>query len=372
MKSYNHLWEKFVSDSNISLAKKNASKGKRDRRSVKKYLEDPDFCKKVKHYVKNFKNARHKPRLIYDGIQRKKRSIIVPTFPEQVVHHMIVNVLKPIFLHGMYEHSYGSLPDKGMYAGMKQIKKWIRKGGKNCKYCLKMDIKKYFDSIPHDIFLDKLRKIIHDERFMSVMEEITAVIPTGRGIPLGFYVSQWTANWYLSDLDHYIKEKLGAKYYVRYMDDMVIFGSNKRKLHAMRFEIEKYLKESLGLELKKNWQVFLFDYQGKRKRKGRFLDFMGFRFYRDRVTMRKSIMIKATRKAKRMHNKKPTVYATRQMLSYLGWITHTDTYAMYLREIKPYVNIQQCKRRISAYDRRQKGELNDTKLEKIRKHGAAA
>lgn len=373
MKSYNHLWEEFVSYRNIALAVKNASKSKKNRKSVKKWLNDRNLIPKIRRYAENFHNAKHTPKQIYDGIQRKKRTIIVPTFLEQVIHHMAVNVLKPIFMRGMYEHSYGSIPNRGGHKGMKRIEKWIKHGGKECKYCLKMDIRKYFESIPHDIYLAKLRKLIHDKRFMGILEELTSVIPNEKGIPLGFYLSQWTANWYLQDLDHYIKEQLRARYYIRYMDDMVIFGSNKRKLHKIRIAVKDYLRDRLGLEMKSNWQVFLFDYTKNGKSRGRPLDFMGFKFYRNRIILRKSIMIKATRKAKRIHKAdKPSVYTIRQVMAYLGWIDATDTYRMYENHIKPYVNIQQCKRRISAFDRRQKGAKNDIGVEKNRMHEQAA
>ena len=352
MKSYNHLWEIFISDENIDEAIKKAVKGKRKRKRVRKCLEDPNFHDKIKEYAQNFYNYPHKPIEIYDGISRKKRIIIVPKFEEQVVHHMIVNTMMPIFTKGMYEHSYGSIPNRGGHKGARQIQKWIRKGGRNCKYCLKMDIRKYFESIPHDILLAKLRKIIHDERFMDILEIVIGIID--KGIPLGFYLSQWLANWYLQDLDHYIKERLGAKYYIRYMDDMVIFGANKRELHEMRRTIAEYLKRYLGLRMKGNWQVFRFHYiTRKDKDIGRFLDFMGFRFYRNRVTLRRSIMLKASRKARHIYKtRKITIQSAKQMLSYLGWIDATDTYQMYLVWIKPYVNIQECKRRVSRYDRR--------------------
>ena len=356
MKSYKHLWDQFISDENIELAIRNASRGKRDRKSVKKYLDDPDLKNKIINYAENFDNRKHRPKEIYDGIQRKKRVIIVPSFDEQIIHHMVVNIIKPIFMKGMYHHSYGSIPQRGGHRGKKAIEKFIRKHSKDCKYILKMDIRKYFDSIPHDIMLRKLRRIIRDDRFMDVLEKIIDVIP--EGIPLGFYTSQWLANWYLQGLDHYIKEDLHAKFYIRYMDDMVIFGSNKRELHWMQRCITEYLFE-LGLEMKDNWQVFRFEYKGNY----RFLDFMGFRFYRNRTTLRKSIMLKATRKARKLWKAdKITVFAARQMLSYLGWIDCTDTYGMYNLWIKSIVNIQYLKRKIQRYDRRRLSWKSGTKL----------
>lgn len=352
MKSYNHLWEKFVSEENIRLAIQNSSKGKRKRKIVKKIYENPDeYVDKIRDYAARFKNCHHKPIEIYDGIVRKKRIIIVPTYKEQVIHHMVVNVLIPIFEHGMYEHSCGSLPNRGAHKGKKYIEKWIKHDKKNVKYCLKMDIRKFFDSIPHDILIRKLEEIIHDDRFLDVLREIISV--TDHGIPLGFYTSQWLANWYLQDLDHYIKEELNAVHYMRYMDDMVIFSSNKRMLHRMQEDIERYLNENLGLQLKGNWQIFRFDYIKSGKHYGRALDYMGFKFYRDKTVLRKSIMLKASRKAKKLYLKdKITIYDIRQMMSYLGWIDCTDTYGMYENRIKPYVSFQYCKRRLSNYDKK--------------------
>ena len=315
--------------------------------------EDKDkWIPKYKNVAENFKNASHTPIEIYDGISRKKRTIIVPTIKEQIIHHMVVNVLKPIFMNGMYEHSYGSIPDRGGKRGKKTIQKWIKHDKRNIKYCLKMDIKKYFENIPHDILKEKLAKIIHDQKFLLLLYEIIDV--SDKGIPLGFYTSQWFANWYLQELDHYIKEVLGVKYYIRYMDDMVIFGSNKRELHRIRQNISDYLENKLGLQMKENYQVFRFDYLRCGKHYGRPLDFMGYKFYRDKIILRKSIMLKATRKAKKISKKeKPTVYDIKQMMSYLGWLDDTDTYNMYLKRIKPYVSFQKYKRRISKYDKRE-------------------
>lgn len=330
----------------------NSSRGKRDRRIVKEIYENQErWIPKIRYYAEHFHNYYHKPLEIYDGITRKKRTIIVPKYMEQIIHHMVINVLIPIFSHGMYEHSYGSIPNRGAHKAMKFIKKWIKHDTKNVKYCLKMDIRKYFDSIPHDILKRKLSVIIHDEKFLYVLYELIDVIDNG--IPLGFYTSQWLANWYLQDLDHYIKEKLKAVYYARYMDDMVIFGSNKRELHKIRECISDYLFNELGLYMKNNWQVFRFDYIRKGKHYGRCLDFMGFKFFRNKIILRRTIMLKASRKAKRISKKnKVTIYDIRQILSYLGWVDCTDTYNMYEKYIKPYVNIRWLKKKMSNYDRK--------------------
>ena len=387
MKSYNHLYEKYLTEENCRLGLWNGTKNKstkRKKRRARKLRKNKNVeIPKILEYAKyeNFHNYPHKPVQIYDGIRRKVREIIVPNDHEQVVHHMIVNVLKPILLPKFYEHSYGSIPGRGSHKAKKAIKKWIKRDPSNMKYCLKMDIKKYFNNVNHDILKQMFRDLIHDEKFLSIVFKIIDVIPGNKGIPLGFYTSQWIANMYLTGLDHFIKEVLKVKHYIRYMDDMVIFGSNKRILHRIREAISNYLKIKLDLELKENWQVFRFDYIDKRvhlksdnvidakecfdmmngnckkdptkpRHLGRDLDFMGFRFFRDRVILRKSIMLKSTRKAKRIgKKKKPTIYDCRQILSYLGWIKATNVYNMYLKYIKPYVNFRRCKRYVSKCDR---------------------
>lgn len=343
MKSYSHLYEQFISDENIKLAIKNVCKHKLKRRRFKELHDNPEkYIDWIRAQAIDFHNDKHTPIQIYDGIQRKKRTIIVPTFREQIIHHMIVNILKPIIMKPLYEHSYGSIPKRGGTMGMKRIKKWLTHDARNTKYCLKMDIKKYFESVPHEIVIARLEKQIHDKKFLEILKEIMKV--NEQGLPLGFYTSQWFANWYLTGLDHYIKEDLSASYYVRYMDDMVIFGANKRKLHKMRIAIDSFLRRMLGLRLKENWQVFPI--------KARFLDFMGYRFYRNRITLRRSILYKACRKAKRMSKKKPTIYSIKQALSYLGWFSQTNTYNVFEDRFARYINIQNLKRRMSRYDKR--------------------
>lgn len=372
MKSYNHLYEIYIADDNYYSAVIGATRNKggsnRKRREARYYRDHIDELKpEILEYAANFYNDEHHPVEINDGIRRKKREIIVPSMREQVVHHMVVNTLAPIMLSSMYYHSYGSIPGRGAMSGNNAkntksgkdaVEKFIRTHPDDCKYCLQLDIHKFYDSVPHDILKDKLHKIIHDEKFLKVIDTIIEVNGKDVGIPIGFYTSQWFANYYLTCLDHYIKEQLGAKGYFRYMDDMVIFGSNKRKLHKMKESIEEYLNTNLGLELNPAWQVFKFHYIKKDgKEIGRFLDFMGFRFYRNRTTLRRGIMLKASRKARRIAKKHPrTAYDFKQMLSYKGWISNADVYGMYKKWIKPYVSFRLMRKYVGHVQRKENEE----------------
>lgn len=353
MHSYNDLFEHLVSNNNIKKGIVNASKRKRDRKSFSDaYHHQSDYVPIVKEWLLDYHNDKHKPVQIYDGIKRKKRTIVVPTFKEQIVHHCVVNILKPIFMRGMYEHSYGSIPGRGSVKASYVIRRYIKNNPKECKYCLKMDIKHFFDTVDHNVLKAKLAAVIKDNRFLAVLYEI--INATDKGIPLGFYTSQWLANWFLQGLDHYIKEELKASLYIRYMDDMVIFGSNKKELHKKRNAIETYLNQNLNLEMKENWQVFRFDYKDKGgKHHGRFLDFMGFKFYCDHVGIRKTIFSRICRKAIKFSKQEHiSVYEARQMLSYLGWIKHTDSYNAFNKYVAPKVSVKLLRIKISREEKK--------------------
>lgn len=355
MKSYRHLFEICISKENRRRAIKNAKESKRIRKMIRRrHLSDDALLDESYQWIINYKNAEHVPRVIQDGIRHKERVIIVPTLEELIIQHCVVQALRDMFWMGMYQHTYASIPRRGAHKAKKVIEKWIDKEPGTMKYILKMDIRHFFDTVPHSILKAKLARKIHDEQMLDLLFKIIDV--TDVGLPLGFYTSQWLSNWYLQEMDHYIKEHLHAKKYMRYMDDMIVCDSNKKTLHQIRLAISEYLGSELGLELKGDWQVFRFSHTVKGEDRGRPLDFMGFQFYRNRTVLRRSIMLKATRKARKIHKKpfhgrKPTVHDYRQMMSYFGWIDCTDTYRMYQKHIKPRVSFRAMRRYISKCDK---------------------
>ena len=350
MKSYSHLFERICDLDNIIAAIDSASLGKRNRRDVKRVMQKKEkFALRTKELLetRRFYIPEHKSKIIIDRGSGKARKIICPRFLyEQIVHHAIMQQIMPIVMHGMYEYSCGSVPGRGSSYGRKYIERFIRNNPKKCRYVLKMDIRHYFQSIDHDILKTKLARIFHDENLMWLLNMIIDSYvddESGKGIPIGYYSSQWFSNFYLQDLDHFIKQELHAPCYVRYVDDMVILGSNKRDLHKMRIRIEKELHK-IGLEMKNNWQIFKFDYNGKY----RFIDFMGFRFYRNRTTLRRGTWNRAIRKSRTIKKaKKTSWYTASQMLSYLGFIQHIDCYNGYKTYILPNINVKCLKALVS-------------------------
>ena len=358
MTSYNHLSEKLMDDYNIELAIYEAAlfKRKKNKRHKKlRYIKAhaKPYVPIAKKWLETFDPPEHTPIELRDKGSGKIRHIVVPTYQEEICHHAVTRVLKPIFKKGMYEHSYASIPGVGVHSAMKRLKKWIYNDHANTKYCLKLDIKKFFDSVDQDVLLGKLCKIIRDDSFYDIVEKIVRSVPAG--LPLGFTTSQWFANFLLTELDHKIKEEWGAKYYMRFMDDMVILGSNKRKLHELKDKIETYLKDVLHLELKSNWQLFLVD-NIRTKKKGRFIDFLGFKFYRNHVGIRRRNALAIQRTAKRI-SKKPraTIHDARRIVTYAGLCRYADCHNWFKKHVSRYVSIRYMRKKISKYQRRMYG-----------------
>lgn len=341
MKTYKHLMEQIASEENIRAAILNASKRKRNRKDVVEVIDNIDYHTKAVQKI--LLNGTYKPHVdapvvVNEGTHHKVRRIRKPHFKyDQIIHHCIIQVLQPLLTAPMYEYSCGSIPTRGAHYGKKRIEKWLRSDIKNTKYVFKMDIKHFYESVDQDILKAMLARKIKDRQALELINKV--IDSCEKGLPLGNYTSQWFANFMLTPLDHYIKEQLHAKYYMRYMDDIVIFGGNKKELHKMHRAIEDYLSTNLNLRIKENWQVFRFEYKGK----GRPLDFMGWQFYRDKTILRKSIFIRIMRKARKV-GKHTTIKGAQGMISYMGYIKHTDTYLTYARYIRPYVNIGKLKK----------------------------
>lgn len=358
MRSYNNLYEAMLETEYLRKCFTDAAKGKRKRNDVKAVMENLDV--EVENLRKilqeeTFTPDKHEPCIINEHNCHKTRQIIKPNYRyEQVMHHCIIGKFKQVVMNGLYEFSCGSIPGRGVHYGKKYLRRWLDSYNGKRFYVLKMDVHHFFESIDHDILKGMLAAVVRDRRFLRLLYEI--IDANEAGLPLGFFTSQWFANFYLKRFDYYVKQELKADHYIRYMDDMVILGKNKKKLRRMREAIQEYLNRELKLTLKGDWQVFRFEYTDKVGRtKGRFIDFMGFCFHQDRTTMRKTIIQRARRKALRIATKdKITWYDATAMISYMGWFTHTDTYGYYLKYIKPTVNVKKLKKIVSKHQRKER------------------
>lgn len=317
MKREGNLFELMCSKENIRLAITNAMKGKSHYSEVMYVAENMDKCIDELHVLllnKEFKNSEYE--IFQKQSGDKLREIYkLPFYPDRIVHHCIVQVLQPMWTKLLIRDTYSTIPGRGIHDGVRRIKKAL-KDVNGTRYCLKLDVKKYYPSIDHDVLKLILQRKIKDVDVLDLMYEI---IDSTNGIPIGNYVSQWFGNVYLAYFDHFCKEQLKCKYYFRYCDDIVILDADKGRLHAILVAINDYLNNELNLTVKSNFQVFPTSVRG--------IDFLGYRFFHTHTLVRKRIVKQLKRK---LNNQK-------SMVSYWGWLKHADSYRLtnkYLYERK--------------------------------------
>lgn len=366
MKEYKYLYRKMLEDKTIRGAYKKLRKNKTKRKEII-YIDAhlDEEVEKMRLMILNTKPEEVKvpnPELRYIPPERKtkiifehgkERKIYMPEIHEQWLHHIIIQILAPIIMATAYRFSCGSFPKRGAHYGKRQIERWLEKNPKGMRYFLKIDIRHFYNNVRIDILLRELEIRIKDEWFLYIIR--VCLTGSKKGIPLGFYISQWLANYMLEPLDKAILAEYGM--FQRYMDDITIFSSAKKKLHVTLIMIKKILGRRFRLKLKHNYQICKLYYEGKRIM-GRPLDFMGFVFYRNKTIIRKNILLSAVRLA---HKMKKTKIQGRgyyhkhitAMLSYMGWFTCTNTYDAYKEYIKPYICIKKLKKIISKLRRRQ-------------------
>ena len=343
MKRVGFLYEKMIDSDAIKKAIKNAAKGKTTRRYVKVILDDLDgYTAKIKAMLKSQTVELSPNRYIeiYDNSCQKKRQITIPKFyPDQIIHWLVVTALMPVLTRGMYRYTCGSVPNRGGMDAKGYVEKAIR--DKKMRYCAKMDISKFFDSVKPQILLDMLGKKIKDDKMLDLVAKILK--NGGDKLPIGYYTSQWFSNFYLEELDHYIKEELKIKYYVRYVDDIVMIDSNKRKLHKAIKKIDEYLR-TIGLKLKDNWQVWAIN--------SRPIDFVGFRFYGDKTLLRKKIFFRLCRRVRTVKKSRHiSAWQAMSILSLIGWLKHINARNFYKACIYPYTPKNKLKKIVSNYSK---------------------
>ena len=363
MKSLSHIYENLLDDGNIIRTMYKAFSGKKKTKAIKRFLAPESIGRNAENIRQAIANGtlpaqkQRYPKIIHEPSAGKDRVIYPPHNDEHVLHHLVCQELEPMFRKGMYEFCVASVPGRGDIYGKKYMQKWIRSHHGKKLYALKLDIHHFFDSIDRKILFDKLANHIKDSRFLEIVRKIIWYDGdlNGVGIPIGFYTSQWFANFYLQDFDYYIKQTLGAMHYMRYMDDIVIIDTNKRKLWRIFYELKCYLESGLHLEINPNWQMFRFSYFDMKsgKEKGRAIDFMGYVFHHDRTVMRKRTLKRARQKANKIaKHEKPTWYESTQMISRAGRMKRTQTYGYFERWIKSKVNIKKLRKSVSNYGKK--------------------
>jgi len=242
------LIEQIAGLENLQLAYYKAQKGKADRVEVIEYgkrLQENLLNLQRQIVSGNVETGNYHYFTVYDP---KKRIICAAPFGQRVLHHALMNICHPFFEKVQIYDSYASRIGKGTCAALERAKQF----NKRYKWFLKLDFRKYFDSLDHAIIKNQLHRLFKDRRLLKIFERIidSYRVDPGKGVPIGNLTSQYFANHYLASLDHYVKEVLKIKAYIRYMDDLVLWHDTKEILLNAGFSLKQYAEKELNLTLK--------------------------------------------------------------------------------------------------------------------------
>lgn len=317
MKRIDNIFYKICSIENLRLADEIARRGKKRKPGVVAFNRNREALLEELHYkllAGEYRTSKYFHFKVHDP---KERTIAaLPYYPDRIVHQAIVNILGPIWDRIFIADSYACIKGRGTHAARRRTREIFRKDPEGTKYCLKVDIHHYYQSIDHDILKSILRRKIKDIRCLALLDEIVDSYP--EGIPIGNWTSSYFANLYLSyEVAHYLKEVEKVKYLQIYMDDIVIYGSSKEELHRI-LGVLKVQMAKLHLELKGNYQVFPVDDRG--------VDFLGFVFRHRFIWLRKRIKKAIFRHLARIRKKHISAKKKRlAVASYIGWLKYTDS-----------------------------------------------
>ena len=371
------LFNSICSMDNLYRAYQNAKPGKGWYKEVKQIEKRPFYyLAGLQYMLKNhlFKTSDYEIFILNEG--KKKRDVYkLPFFPDRIAQWAILQVIEPFLVANMTADTYSAIPGKGIQPIVNDLRgyyKTKRVDGKkksvwvpsilltdeeNTRYCYKIDLHHYYQSINHEVLKQKFRKVFKDPELLWLLDEIADSINTATeedlielslsgeievdpntGIPIGNYMSQYSGNFYLSSFDHWVKEELHVKHYYRYMDDVVIFASSKEELHEIHRKVTAYTRDYLHLNIKGNYQIFPTKVRG--------VDFVGYRFFGEYTLLRKSTAINFKRKMracrKKMENNIPPTYSEWcSFNSYKGWLGNCDSYRLFKKYMEPLIEYMQ-------------------------------
>ena len=216
---------------------------------------------------------------IFSIFEPKQRIIYKLPFKDCVVHWALMLVLEPIWVKIFSQDTYACIRGRGIHAALNKLRSDLKNDEAGTRYCLKLDIQKFYPSINHSILEAIIKRKIKDPDMLWILSNIIHSVPEDKGVPIGNYISQFFANLYLAYFDHDVKTNAPVKYYYRYADDIVFLAESKEVLHGLLIYINDYMNENLDLKLKRNYQIFPVESRG--------VDFVGYVSFHTHARARK-------------------------------------------------------------------------------------
>lgn len=338
MRRHGNLWPAIIDEDNLRAAHARARQGKGWQRSVRvidEQLEQRIPALREMLAAGEFRTGEYSARTL---VERGKERLIhrLPYWPDRVVHHAAAQVLAPIWTASLIRHTYASIPGRGIHDAASIVRHQLRGDTAGTEFCLRMDVRKFYPSIPHEPLKSLLRQRIKDPRVLALLDEVVGSISVsapGVGIPIGNYLSQWFANLYLAPIDWRIKQHHKVRYYHRYCDDLILLHPDKAFLHHVRDDIDMQLREAWGLQVKGNWQAFPVADRG--------VDFVGYRMWPDKTLLRKGTKRRMGARLSIPRSQRSPAQlarALRSVPSYDGWTRFGSTRSLRAELLDPFLD----------------------------------
>lgn len=336
MKRYGGIYDKICTMENLYEAHRNARKDKLFYKEVKMVDANPEYyLKRIQGMLLNgtYKVSEYTISIIND--KGKERELAkLPYFPDRIIQWAIMLQIEHIFMEVFCSHTCASIKDRGISKAQNLLHQYMKKDVAGTQFALQVDASKFYPSIDHEILKHLLRRKFKDERLLGLLDQIIDSTPSEKGVPIGSYLSQYLANFYLAYFDHWIKEELHLTCCVRYMDDIIVLSDSKEHLHEVRRKMDEYLQTKLNLHIKDNWQVYPVDDRG--------IDFIGFRSYHGYTLLRKRTCNKFKTKMQKIKVKQDAGQLINysewcSANSYSGWLSMCDGYRLKQKYLVPVV-----------------------------------
>lgn len=324
-KTIRNKYDEMLTYENLMKAHIESRKNKSLKKDIILFnLKQEEYIKYLYEELKNL-TYKHGGYQVFYIHEPKLRKIQKSKYMDRIVHRWLVDsFLYEAFVPQFIQTSYACIKERGMHKACIEVQDAM----KHCTniwneyYILKMDVKKYFQSINKEKLYEIISKKIRDEKVMYVIKKVIFSDMSGTGIAIGNYTSQIFANIYLNEVDQYIKHKLKLKYYYRYMDDSVIFLKTKEEAKEILEKIRSFLEEQLYLELNKKTQIF-------KNKQG--VNFCGYKINEYRIKIRDKGKKKLKKKIKLLKEKIKNEEITskeaqKYICGHLGYIKYANIY----------------------------------------------
>ena len=324
MKRIGNLYEKIISVENLKLADEKARKGKTRTYGVRVHDKNRESNILKLHEALKNKTFRTSEYDIFTIYEPKERIIYrLPYYPDRIVHHAIMNVLELIWTGVFTHNTYSCIKKRGIEGCARNVEKMIRKYEGKPLFCLKIDIKKFYPSVDHDVLKSIIRRKIKDKDLLWLIDEI---IDSAEGLPIGNYLSQYLANLTMAYFMHRVNEvyRIDCD---EYADDFVFYHTSKDELRKFfHCFVKPYIENELKLKVKDNWKIFPVAVN-RYDRHGRALDYVGYKFYRKQKLIRKSIKQNFCKKVSALNKLENISEADykQQVAAWLGWAKHSNS-----------------------------------------------